>query len=105
MRALDENKKYDLSHLNDEQLKSVLNWLKAKDKDWHSTDVDNFKRELDVFCLKHDCDLDWSWTSDRNNITNALELFDETDIYQRADLLMEDGKKQGLKIKISFEKM
>lgn len=141
MKDLDRTKKYDLSQLNDEQLQAVLDWLKENDTGWEEVDLINFSYRVKDTYLIYPLD-GWYWSVSKDDLTNAIELFDErlsnvkvdlktpsdltnkqrealismfdeqpnyscdkSDIYQRADQLMQDGKQHGLKIVVTFEKL
>lgn len=105
MKDLDKNKKYDLSQLNDEQLKYVLDWLKENFEWDKNMFFSVFKEDLDIYFLRY-YKHNWSWSRDSENITNALVLFGEdslkNSLLQEIEQLKEKALIQGLTLKIEI---
>ena len=70
MKVLDKSKKYDLTHLNDEQLNSVLKYLQHNDINWYKFTIENL-RSKPFLCYDY-----YEWNQYLgSNATNAIELF------------------------------
>lgn len=75
MKPLDKNKKYDLSQLNDEQLQTVLDWLKENDT-WKEKHIKHFF-ENNFSVLVYDIDVkEWFMSKEKIYSVNAIELFE-----------------------------
>lgn len=101
MRDLCTTKKYDLSHLNDGQLQSVLDWLKENDEGWRCLNIIQHKYLSFLNTIFDNVVISSGWYNSSHltgELTNALELFEEElKTYQITEYSTGDFRDLGIK--------